>query len=60
MFYLSFPLDPQLSRELSGKTFSKVLGTKSSCLELFLLNTSLMGPSWISINQANPVSTKVF
>ena len=43
--------DPELPSEATGKTFSKIFGTKTSALELFLLKRKLMGPSWIKINQ---------
>jgi DNA polymerase alpha subunit A len=43
------PLDPK------GRTFSHIFGTKTRALEMFLLKSKLMGPSWIKIN--NPTSS---
>eukprot|EP00794_Sanderia_malayensis_P010093 gene10093-11124_t len=40
---------PQLSKDLHGKTFSRVFSTNTSSLELFLVSRKLKGPSWIDI-----------
>ncbi|KAK2155699.1 hypothetical protein LSH36_233g04020 [Paralvinella palmiformis] len=40
---------PQLPSDLKGETFSRVFGTNTSSLELFLLGRKLKGPSWIDI-----------
>ncbi|MGB1601199.1 MAG: 3'-5' exonuclease, partial [Promethearchaeia archaeon] len=45
--------------DLAGRSFSRVLGTSQSCLELFLLKRDLMGPCWINIKGAQPVSSQL-
>ncbi|CAK9298697.1 unnamed protein product [Gordionus sp. m RMFG-2023] len=34
----------------NGKYFKRILGTKTSCLEWFLLDKDIMGPSWLRID----------
>ena len=51
--YPAFPAD------LAGRSFSRVLGTSQSCLELFLLKRDLMGPCWVNIKGAEAVSTQL-
>lgn len=46
--------EPEIPADSKGKTFSKIFGTKTSALELFLLKRKLMGPSWIKINNLSP------
>ncbi len=46
---------PALPRQLKGKTFSHVFGSRSSALELFLLKRELKGPSWLSLSGLKPV-----
>ncbi|QRV74151.1 DNA polymerase family B [Ceratobasidium sp. AG-Ba] len=41
--------DPILPIDLSGKTFSRVLGTNTSAFELFVLKRKIMGPCWLEI-----------
>jgi DNA polymerase alpha subunit A len=43
------PTDPELPADLSGSTFSHVFGTRTSPLELFLLEREIRGPSWLII-----------
>lgn len=46
---------PQLPSDLSGDTFSRVLGASTPIIELFLLDTKLKGPSWLEVSNAEPV-----
>ncbi|KAI8892872.1 hypothetical protein BC833DRAFT_610404 [Globomyces pollinis-pini] len=49
--------EPALNANTTGRTFSKIFGTQTNALELFLLKRKLMGPCWLRIN--NPqISTK--
>ncbi|KAJ4828983.1 hypothetical protein Tsubulata_020636 [Turnera subulata] len=41
--------DPPLSADLKGETFSALLGTHTSALELFLVKRKVKGPSWLSV-----------
>ncbi|XP_069103569.1 DNA polymerase alpha catalytic subunit-like isoform X1 [Argopecten irradians] len=41
--------NPTLPSDLQGETFSHVFGTNTSCLEIFLLDTKMKGPSWLDI-----------
>eukprot|EP00946_MAST-07B_sp_MAST-7B-sp1_P002978 g2978.t1 len=40
--------------QMSGKTFSKVFGAKTKCLENFLVKRRIMGPCWIEIKDPSP------
>lgn len=40
---------PALPSNLCGETFSHVFGTKSSALELFLLDRRIRGPGWLDV-----------
>ncbi|GFR77685.1 DNA polymerase, partial [Elysia marginata] len=40
---------PNLSSDLKGETFSHVFGTKTSSLELLLLNRKMKGPAWLDL-----------
>ncbi|KAJ3276787.1 DNA-directed DNA polymerase alpha catalytic subunit pol1 [Terramyces sp. JEL0728] len=44
--------EKSLESSLTGKTFSKVFGTKTSALELLLLKRKIMGPCWLKIQNA--------
>ncbi|CAH1398889.1 unnamed protein product [Nezara viridula] len=46
---------PALPSDLKGETFSHVFGTKTSFLEILLLERGIKGPSWIEITNAEPV-----
>ena len=50
---------PELDRHLTGHTFSHVLGSRFSPLELFVLKRKLMGPCWLTIHNATPAKFKV-
>eukprot|EP01114_Cavostelium_apophysatum_P017174 TRINITY_DN5038_c0_g1_i2.p1 TRINITY_DN5038_c0_g1~~TRINITY_DN5038_c0_g1_i2.p1 ORF type:complete len:1439 (+),score=499.62 TRINITY_DN5038_c0_g1_i2:132-4448(+) len=41
--------EPALPSDLTGETFSRVFGARTSSLELLLLKRKLMGPCWLSI-----------
>ncbi|XP_021372053.1 DNA polymerase alpha catalytic subunit-like [Mizuhopecten yessoensis] len=41
--------NPVLPSDLKGETFSHVFGTKTSCLEIFLLDAKMKGPSWLDL-----------
>ncbi|KAG8710371.1 DNA-directed DNA polymerase alpha catalytic subunit pol1 [Ceratobasidium sp. 423] len=41
--------EPALPMDLSGATFSRVLGTNTSAFELFVLKRKIMGPCWLEI-----------
>lgn len=43
-----------LERDMKGRTFSRIFGTRSTALELFLLKRNLMGPCWITIKHVAP------
>jgi DNA polymerase alpha subunit A len=45
-----------LPRNLRGKTFSKVFGTKTTALELFLLKRKMMGPCWLTIAELHKIA----
>lgn len=45
-----------LPRNMKGKTFSRIFGTKSTALELFLLKRRLMGPCWVTIKNVEACS----
>jgi len=49
---------PVLPSDLSGKTFSRVFGTNTSALELFILKRKLMGPCWLVIKNCRESSPK--
>ena len=44
--------EPELPMDFSGKTFTKVFGTNTKALELFLIKRKIMGPCWLKINGA--------
>lgn len=43
---------PALPANLSGKSFSRIFGTNTNALELFILKRKLMGPCWVEIKDA--------
>lgn len=50
--------DKNVPRYTQGKTFSAILGSRSSARELFILKRDLMGPTWLSISVPTPVNTR--
>ncbi|KAL6530158.1 hypothetical protein OROMI_028803 [Orobanche minor] len=49
---INYPFkDPPLPLDLTGNNFCALLGTHSSCLELFLIKRKIKGPSWLSISK---------
>ncbi|KAA8547110.1 hypothetical protein F0562_003539 [Nyssa sinensis] len=49
---INYPFkDPPLPSDLKGETFSSLLGTHCSALELFLIKRKIRGPSWLSISK---------
>eukprot|EP01036_Dinobryon_divergens_P035626 gene35626-46208_t len=40
---------PSQAQRQGGKTYEKIFGASSSCIELFLLKRKLMGPCWIRV-----------
>ncbi|GFP88223.1 DNA polymerase alpha catalytic subunit [Phtheirospermum japonicum] len=49
---INYPFkDPPLPSDLKGNNFCALLGTHSSCLELFLIKRKIKGPSWLSISK---------
>jgi len=40
---------PPLGMQQTGRTFSKIFGTHTSCMENFILSRDLMGPGWIEL-----------
>ncbi|KAF8739169.1 DNA polymerase alpha catalytic subunit, partial [Rhizoctonia solani] len=46
--------EPMLPMDLSGATFSRVLGTNTSAFELFVLKRKIMGPCWLDIKGCEP------
>ncbi|KAB5589762.1 DNA polymerase II [Ceratobasidium theobromae] len=51
--------EPMLPIDLSGATFSRVLGTNTSAFELFVLKRKIMGPCWLEIKECE-LSNKGF
>jgi DNA polymerase elongation subunit (family B) len=47
-----------LPRELQGKTFSHVFGTRASKAELLLMSQQLRGPGWLSVRGAKQVARR--
>ncbi|KAG2265180.1 hypothetical protein Bca52824_072259 [Brassica carinata] len=48
---INYPFkDPPLPEDLKGESFSAVLGSNTSALELFILKRKIMGPSWLKIS----------
>jgi hypothetical protein len=41
--------DNSLPTDLSGNTFSHVLGTNTSAFEMFVVKRKIMGPCWLEI-----------
>ena len=50
---------PVLPAETQGRTFSHVFGTNTGALELFLLQTHLMGPCWVEVKDVMDQSPKL-
>ncbi|CAG8474984.1 7713_t:CDS:10 [Funneliformis mosseae] len=48
-----------LPKNLSGKTFSRVFGTNTSALELFLLKRKIKGPCWLEIKDSLVETSKI-
>ncbi|XP_059643252.1 DNA polymerase alpha catalytic subunit [Cornus florida] len=49
---INYPFkDPPLPSDLKGETFSALLGTHCSALELFLVKRKIKGPSWLSVSK---------
>ncbi|EEF38804.1 DNA polymerase alpha catalytic subunit [Ricinus communis] len=53
--------EPPLPADLKGETFSALLGTHCSALELFLVKRKVKGPSWLSVSKFStcPASQRV-
>ena len=51
--------DRSLPRELVGKTFSRVFGTRTTALELLLLKRQVMGPCWLRLDNIRAVQAPV-
>ena len=47
---------PRLDKDLSGRTYKTILGTQASTLETFLVKRKIMGPGWLTIKNAQPVT----
>ncbi|KAJ0239082.1 DNA polymerase alpha catalytic subunit [Hirschfeldia incana] len=48
---INYPFkDPPLPEDIKGESFSAVLGSHTSALELFILKRKIMGPSWLKIS----------
>ncbi|XP_018324520.1 DNA polymerase alpha catalytic subunit [Agrilus planipennis] len=47
---------PAVDPKRSGETFSRVFGTKSSFLEIFLLERKIKGPCWLDVTNPESVS----
>jgi len=46
-----------LPTDLEGKTFSKIFGAKTSCLERLLLKRKIMGPCWLKLDGVAAISS---
>jgi DNA polymerase alpha subunit A len=51
--------DPPISKTAEGRTFSRVFGTESSYLEIFLLDRKIKGPCWLDVASPVPVTNPV-
>ena len=49
--------DRALPRDIKGRTFSRVFGTRTSALELVLLKRQLMGPTWLRVDNIQSVQS---
>ncbi|KAJ8764232.1 hypothetical protein K2173_005972 [Erythroxylum novogranatense] len=59
---INYPFkEPPLPADLKGETFSALIGTHRSALELFLVKRKIKGPSWLSISKFStiPASQRV-
>lgn len=58
---VKIPYDKQcrLGVDASGRTFSRVYGTKTSAAEALALKRRLKGPSWIRVSGAAPLRSRV-
>ncbi|KAI9025578.1 hypothetical protein DFJ74DRAFT_618536 [Hyaloraphidium curvatum] len=45
--------EPELEENTSGRTFGRIFGTRTTALELLILEREIWGPSWITVK--NPV-----
>uniref|UniRef100_A0A6I8N8C0 DNA polymerase alpha 1, catalytic subunit n=1 Tax=Ornithorhynchus anatinus TaxID=9258 RepID=A0A6I8N8C0_ORNAN len=50
---------PQLPQDLQGETFSRVFGTNTSGLELFLTSRKIKGPCWLEVRNPQPSNPPV-
>ncbi|XP_049775564.1 DNA polymerase alpha catalytic subunit [Schistocerca cancellata] len=50
---------PPLPSDLKGETFSHVFGTRTSSLELLLLDRKIRGPCWLDIHEPQPVANPI-
>ncbi|XP_075654619.1 DNA polymerase alpha catalytic subunit [Castanea sativa] len=55
---INYPFkDPPLPVDLKGESFSALLGTHCSALELFLIKRKIKGPSWLSVSKFSSCPT---
>jgi hypothetical protein len=52
-------LEPALTGEEKGKTFSRIFGATTGPLEHFLIKRDIMGPCWLDITNATISGTSV-
>ncbi|XP_014254893.1 DNA polymerase alpha catalytic subunit [Cimex lectularius] len=50
---------PPLPSDLKGETFSCIFGTRTSFLELLLLERGIKGPGWIDITNPEPIAVPI-
>jgi DNA polymerase alpha subunit A len=50
---------PALPADLTGDTFSRLLGSPQAALEMLLLHQRVKGPGWLDIHSAVPVAAQV-
>ncbi|KAM7251032.1 hypothetical protein ACFE04_022915 [Oxalis oulophora] len=60
MLKINYPFKNEpLEADVKGETFSTVLGTHNSALELFLVKRKVKGPSWLSVSKFSSSAERV-
>lgn len=52
-------IEPELPSDLTGSNFSKIFGTQTSSMELFLCKRRIMGPCWLTVRNFRPTDTQI-
>lgn len=60
MIQVKYPMSyPSLSPSTEGKSFSAVIGARTSAIERLLVRRGIMGPCWLRINNASKVNDRL-